>query len=60
MSKELPDDLQKKYDVLIEDLQEAIIHSGGKFFRKSEVEALSIHEIFDIAVRNKISITIKR
>ena len=43
----------------LEDLQEAIVLAGGKFFRRSELLEMKLETLFGIAIPNNIKIDIK-
>lgn len=46
----------KEVTSLIEDLQEAIVNKGGRFFRKNELLSFTLEELLDFLLPNSIAI----
>ena len=46
-------------ETLLEDLQEAIVQAGGRFFRKQELLSMSLQQVLEKTIPNQISINIK-
>jgi hypothetical protein len=44
---------------IIEDIQEAIVMAGGRFFRSQEIKNLALGDLIHIAIHNGIEIDIK-
>ncbi len=43
----------------LEDLQEALVLAGGKFFRREELLNMPVDELFAMCISNKIKLKIK-
>lgn len=48
----------KTKDELLEDMQEAIVKAGGRFFRKSELEGMTIGEAMDNFTQNGLEVSL--
>ena len=42
-------------DDILEELQEAIIFAGGRFFKRRELEAMPLGKVLEIVEKNNIS-----
>ena len=51
--------INEKVNEKIEDIQEEIIKANGRFFRRKEIEEMTIKKILEILLPNNMEINIK-
>lgn len=51
--------VKEEKDKLLEDVQEAIVNAGGRFFRKKELEYIPLGELLTTCVLNSIEFSVK-
>jgi hypothetical protein len=50
--------LEIEVEGIIEAVQEAIINSGGKFFKQKEIREMKVEDFLYLIIPNEISVTI--
>ncbi len=56
--KEAKELIEKRNEIL-EDIQEAIVNAGGRFFRREELKHMDVCKLLSILVPNSVEIKIE-